>query len=136
MNNDHGSDEDGGFSENPSPIMAAAGMESDKYGKTGFTAKNLLMNEEKEPCNTVIGKKRKVWVAKEGKLAFPKTPSGNPIMTKEALGESTEGQKRKELGSNEGNAEKEENRAKGVPRGSLVGPNKNSWANGIQLWVA
>jgi len=116
MNNEHGSDDDGGFSENPSSIMVAAGMESDKYRKVGFTAHDLMMTEDREPGDTMIGKKRKVWVAKEGKLAIPKTPVGNPIITKEALGESTEGQKRKELGSKEGNAEEEESRAEGVPR--------------------
>jgi len=61
-------------------------------------------------------KKRKVWVAKEGKLALSKTAGGNSIMSKDALGESTEGQKRQELGPNEGNAEEEEYIAEGVFR--------------------
>jgi hypothetical protein len=51
-------DDNGGFFENPSSIMVATGMESDNFGKAGITAKDLLRNEDMEPSDTVIGKRK------------------------------------------------------------------------------
>jgi hypothetical protein len=116
-NTDHDSDDDGDTTANPSSSVMAVELARDNYGKVGIAAQNPHGHEEREGGVMEYGKKRKVWVAKEGNLAFSKTPPEkevNAIMNKRDLPDATEGQRWQVMGSQYDNNEADDNSVEGL----------------------
>jgi hypothetical protein len=117
MSTDHDSDDGGDTTANPRLLVAAVELANDNYGKAGKEAQSLHGHEEQEGGVMEYGKKRKVWVAKEGNLAFSKTPvekDVNAIINKKDLPEATEGQRWQALGSQYVNNEADDNSTEGL----------------------
>jgi hypothetical protein len=136
MSTDHDSDDGGDTTANPSLLVEAVELANDNYGKAGKAAQKLHGHEEREGGVMEYGKKWKVWVAKEGNLAFSKTPvekDVNAIMNKEDLPEATEGQRWQALGSQYVNNEADDNSTEGLNT-NLVRPSSGPKQKYLGQW--